>query len=265
MLNRLPNGAAERSHENALVVRLADDVFRGWPERVRNERNRVLHRHLEVGAPARGRPAEQAFDFFDVVGERRHAIAIQQIVDPLAVRRRDHLVELLFADVALVLADVLGGDDRIDAVGLAIDVLVDPLQLELELLRAIGHGAQHPEPTGPAHRRHDVAAMAERKDGKLDPQPLTDLSLHANTQQLTLRKRGQSPFLQLESRNRTCSSLPEGEPGVNGKSRAASGTLFLVYSRPSSTRSTQPSVPSIMAVNQSSTLTPAISVSSAPI
>ena len=170
-------------------MRLADDVLGRWPERVGDQRNRVLHRDLEVRAPARCRPAEQAFDLFDVVRERRHAVAIEQVVDPLAVRRRDHLVELLFADVALILADVLGRDDGVDAVGLAVHVLVDPLELELELLRAVGHGSEHPEPAGAAHRGHDVAAMAKRKDGKLDPKSLTNLSLHANTRKNRPSKR----------------------------------------------------------------------------
>jgi hypothetical protein len=36
--------------------------------------------------------------------------------------------------------------------------------------------------------------MAERKDGKLDPQPLTDLSLHANTPKINPSEKGTVPF-----------------------------------------------------------------------
>ena len=142
------HGAAKRRDHDALVVRLADDVLWGWPEGVRDERDRVLHRDLEVRTATGRRPTEQAFDLLDVIGERGDAVAIEQVVDPLAMRRRDHLVELLFGDVALVFADVLGRDDGVDAVRLAVDVLVDPLQLELELFR----GCTPRRPTPRAHR-----------------------------------------------------------------------------------------------------------------
>jgi hypothetical protein len=97
------------------------------------------------------------------------------------VSRRDHLVELLFGDVALVFADVLGRDDGVDAVRLSVDMVVDPLEL-------------YPEPAGSAHRSHDVAAVAERKNGKLDPQPLTDLCLHANTRKKESLGKGDHPL-----------------------------------------------------------------------
>jgi hypothetical protein len=107
-------------------------------------------------------------------------VTVEQIVDPLAMSRCDHRLELLFRHVALVFADVFGRDDGVDPVWLAVDMLVDPLQLELQLLGAVGHRAQHPEATGSADGSHHVAAVAKGKDGEFDPQLFADFGLHAS-------------------------------------------------------------------------------------
>ena len=54
---------------------------------------------------------------------------------------------------------VLAGDDDVDAVGLVADVLVDPLELDLELLGGEADGAEHAEAAGLA----DTAATTSRQ------------------------------------------------------------------------------------------------------
>ena len=67
---------------------------------------------------------------------------------------------------------VLRRHDDVDAVRLAVDVLVDPVELDLELLGRERERAEHAEPAGLAHRGDDVAAVAEGEDRELDPEHL---------------------------------------------------------------------------------------------
>ena len=82
--------------------------------------------------------------------------------------------------VGVLLADalVLAGDDDVDAVGVVADVVVDPVQLDGELLGAEADGSEHPEPAGPADGRHHVTAVREGENGELDPQLVTQLCVH---------------------------------------------------------------------------------------
>ena len=68
--------------------------------------------------------------------------------------------------------------DDVDAVGLAVDVLVDPVQLDLELLGREGERAEHAEAAGLAHRGDDVAAVAEGEDRELDAELVADRCTH---------------------------------------------------------------------------------------
>ena len=79
---------------------------------------------------------------------------------------------------ALLDARVLRRHDDVDAVGLVADVLVDPVQLDLELLGREGDGAEHAEPARLAHRGDDVAAVAEGEDRELDAEAVAERGAH---------------------------------------------------------------------------------------
>jgi hypothetical protein len=61
------------------------------------------------------------------------------------------------------------------------DVLVDPRQLDLELLGAEADGAEHAEAAGLAHRDDDVAAVREGEDGELDAELVADGGAHGGS------------------------------------------------------------------------------------
>jgi len=67
---------------------------------------------------------------------------------------------------------------EVDTVGTTVDVLVDPVQLDLELLGTECQRTEHAESTGIGDRGHDIAAVGEGEDGELDPQPLRDRCAH---------------------------------------------------------------------------------------
>ena len=70
-------------------------------------------------------------------------------------------------------------DDQIDAVGLSVDVIIDPLQLHLEALRRMADGTEDAEAAGFADRSDHVSTMAEGKERKLDAELLTEFRFHA--------------------------------------------------------------------------------------
>ena len=101
----------------------------------------------------------------------RHAVVDQQLAGEVEVRLRDHVLEHLgevLGGHVGVHALVLVGDDDVDAVGVVADVLVDPVELDLELLGAEPDGAEHAEAAGLADGDDDVAAVGEGEDRELD-------------------------------------------------------------------------------------------------
>ena len=82
-------------------------------------------------------------------------------------------------DMSAIHALVLVRDDDVDAVGVVADVLVDPVQLDLELLRGEADRAEHAEAAGLAHGDDDVAAVGEREDRELDAELVADGGVHA--------------------------------------------------------------------------------------
>src|SRR5512139_2006268 len=57
-------------------------------------------------------------------------------------------------------------------------MLIDPFQLDLELLGRKRQGAKHAEAARPAHRRHHITTVAECKYGELDAEQVTHPGVH---------------------------------------------------------------------------------------
>ena len=95
----------------------------------------MLERDLDLLATLLVHPAEQPLGAV-FVGELRHVVLGQQLVHPIPVLLGDHLLELLAHPLRVELAGagVLRRHHDVDPVRLAVDVLVDPVQLDLELV-----------------------------------------------------------------------------------------------------------------------------------
>ena len=113
-------------------------------------------------------------------GQARHAVGVQQLVGELPVaarnRRADQGLKLL--RVLLLLSLVPVGDDDIDPIWLVSHVLVDPVELDLQLIGVKTHGAEHAETTAVGNRCHYVPAVGEREHRKVDTQFLRQCCLH---------------------------------------------------------------------------------------
>ena len=117
-------------------------------------------------------------------GQRRHVEALHELVDVAPVVRVDHRPDLgqHVLGVAAVDVDGLLRHHGVDAVRHPVDVLVDPVQLDLELLGTEADRAEHAEPARLAHGRDDVATVGESEDRVLDPEHVTELGAHLTLQ-----------------------------------------------------------------------------------
>ena len=76
----------------------------------------------------------------------------------------------LFGRQRLLLAVQAGRHEQVDAVRLALDLVVDPGQLDVQRLRRVADGTEHAEPAGIGDRRDHVAAVAEGDQWELAAQ-----------------------------------------------------------------------------------------------
>ena len=141
----------------------------------------MLQRHLDLSRTfgVDVEPGRLHHAAAQLLGERRDVVLVEQFVDELTVLVGDQRVEAVDARLgAAALPHVLRRHHDVDAVRLAVDVLVDPVQLDLELLGAVGERAQHSVAARLAHGRDDVATVREGEDRELDVETLADRGPH---------------------------------------------------------------------------------------
>src|SRR3954447_20428883 len=70
--------------------------------------------------------------------------------------------------------ELMLGDEDVDAVRLAVDVVVNPRELDLERLRREARATEDTEAAGAADRGDDVAAVAEGEQREVDTDKVAD-------------------------------------------------------------------------------------------
>ena len=126
-------------------------------------------------------PSSRRRAFVVLVGER-DAVVDEDLAGEVEVLLRHHVGQHLREFVGgqvRVHALVLVGDDDVDAVGVVADVLVDPVELDLELLGREADRAEHAEAAGLADGDDDVAAVREGEDRELDAELVAEGGVHA--------------------------------------------------------------------------------------
>ncbi len=176
----------ERTDQPPLLLDAVDQELRRRPECVGDEGGPVSERDLQLGP---GRGCAERSDTTVSTGraatrpllvrrELRHVVATQDVVDELAVGVGDQGSDVVERIAATLVAGVLGGHDQVDAVGTLADLVLDPRQVDLELLGRVGDGAEHTESTCLRHGGDDIAAVAEGEDRELDVEHLGGGGLH---------------------------------------------------------------------------------------
>jgi hypothetical protein len=183
VLARLRWRAAQRRDLATLVVDVLDHVG-GWRAESVGDQGalRVLQRHLDLRGSGGLGPAQQLQCVVVAVVDR-NAMVGEDLLGELNVLLRHQSIELLLEhlgrQVGGVHALVLVRDDDVYAVGVVADVLVDPVQLDLELFGSEADRAEHSEAAGLAHGDNDITAVGEGEDRELDIELVADGGVHA--------------------------------------------------------------------------------------
>ncbi len=182
VLAGLGRRATQRSHLTTGLVDVLDHVGRWSAERVRDERDlRMLQCHLDLRGRGGLGPAKQLQRVLIAVVDRDPVVG-ENLAGEVQVLLRDHRLQRLgevFGGHVRVHALVFVRDDDVDAVGVVADVLVDPLELNLELFGGEADRTEHPEAAGLAHGHDDVTTVREREDRELDVEFVADRGVHA--------------------------------------------------------------------------------------
>ena len=90
---------------------------------------------------------------------------------------RNARLDLGGGDGAL-LAVQAGRHQQVYAVGVSVDVVVNPAQFDVEGLRGVTHATEHAESAGVADRRDYVTAVTEGEQREVDVEHRTDFVVH---------------------------------------------------------------------------------------
>ena len=104
-----------------------------------------------------------------VLSEKLGDVALVFLGDAILEFRRGERV---------LLAVHTGRHQQIDAVGLAPDLRIDPVEFDIEGLGRVSRCAEYPETARIGHRRDHVAAMAEREQRELDAEFVAESGIH---------------------------------------------------------------------------------------
>jgi len=170
---RVLPGADQRRDRHAMLLALIDHGLRRDAERVGDQPDRMAEGYLEQIHRGLGIEGLRLV-VGDAGGRKLDVVFLQEIAGEVAVLRRDARLQALPGDVLLACGRDVFGDQHVDAIGLAVGVIVDPFQLPLQRLRRMRGRAEHAEAAGAADGGHHVAAMAEGEQGKLDAQHVAD-------------------------------------------------------------------------------------------
>ena len=165
----------------------------------------MLQRNLDLRGGRRLGPAEQ-LESVRAAALDRDAVVGQDLAGEVDMLLGHHVLQRLgqlIGGHVRVHALVLAGDHDVDAVRVVTDVLVDPVQLDLELVGREADGTEDAEAACLAHGDHDVTAMGEGEDRELDSQLIAEGGVHV------------APWREEKDRKTgTCSSLVRRPPGL---------------------------------------------------
>ena len=179
MLDRVFPGAGQRADDDTRSSRPIQHEVGRHAERVDHHLHRVRKRGVEndrsaflaqvVSVAVADIAVPQPLGVYAVLGEYRLDVGL--------VLRWYSRLHFGGGEGAL-LAIQAGRYQQVDAIGVAIDVVVEPAQLDIEGFRGVAGATEHTESAGVAHGGDHVATMAECEQRELDVEHGTDFVVH---------------------------------------------------------------------------------------
>lgn len=147
----VPGAAYQGGDEHALLVGAGDDVGGRGAEGVGQQPDRVVEGDVELAAGDLFHPAGDPPSGRLALGQLGHPVLGEGLLHELPVRRGDHRFDVRLRDAF----DLLRGHDDVEAVRLAVDMRLDPVEVAFEVVgRGVADRAEHAE----AHAARLMAA-----------------------------------------------------------------------------------------------------------
>ncbi len=179
--------AGEGGDEDAVVVGARDDVGGRGTEGVRQEFDGVVEGDVELAPGDLLHPAGDPPAGGLALGELGDVVLGEGVAHELSVAGRDHRLDVGLADAV---DGLLGGHDDVEAVRLAVGVLLHPVEVAFEVVGGgVADGAEDAESTRAGDGRGDRREGREAEDGVLDSQFLAQLRLHGRQHAAARRPR----------------------------------------------------------------------------
>src|ERR1700716_3384681 len=170
-------GADQGGHRHAVLLAHLDHGLWRHAQRIRDQADRMPERgveHLERALAIEGLRL--------VVGDARRrqfdAVLVQEVAGEGAMFAGNPRLQAFPGDVLLARCRDIFGDQHVEPIRLAIDVIIDPFQFLLDGFGRMAGSAKHPETAGAADRGYHVAAMAKREQRKFNSQHVADRRFH---------------------------------------------------------------------------------------
>src|SRR5207248_1532539 len=159
---------------------MLDEVRWRWSERRRHQARLVREQHVEQRGHALRIDAHGADAPINrvLVGRWGHLVPSEQVVDECEVLLGHETTQLARVQTPLVGARELLRNEQIHTVRLALHFLLDPREVDVELLGTVRDGAEHAAPAGVRDGRNDIAAVAEAEERKVDADQVSRSRAH---------------------------------------------------------------------------------------
>ena len=177
LAQRVLLGADQGRNRHAVFPAHLDHGPGRYAESIGNQADRMAERSIEHLQRALAVERLRLI-VIDVGCGQLDAVFLQQVAGEIAMLGRNPRFETFPGDVFLACGRNVLRDQHVEAIGLAVDMVVDPFQFLLDRFRGMRGGAEHAETSGAADGRDHVAAMAEGQQRKLDAQHVADRRFH---------------------------------------------------------------------------------------
>jgi hypothetical protein len=105
-------------------------------------------------------------------------VLLEQSVHETPMRIREQLIEPRGIQTSVITSHELRRHQDVDSVGEPPDFRLDPIELDLQLFGQEPGDSEYAETARLRHGGHDVAAVAERKEGELDSDQISQRCIH---------------------------------------------------------------------------------------
>jgi hypothetical protein len=177
LAERMLLGTDQCRHRHAVLLAHLDHRLRRHAQRIGDQPDRMPERRIEDFQRTL-RVERLRLVVGDISRRQFNAVFLEEVAGEGAMFVRNPRLQAFPGDILLACGRNVLGDQHVEPIGLAVDVIVDPFQFLLDGFGRVRGGAEHAETSGAADGGNHVAAMAESQQGKFYTQHVADRRFH---------------------------------------------------------------------------------------